>query len=69
MDPHYCDDGYIEGKKYNESLRNVFDFTITILAVLATAYLYCETIGRSAEVDKDHCSLPATISPLFCSRS
>jgi Ion transport protein len=29
-------------KKYSESPRNVFDFTITVLAVLATLYVYCE---------------------------
>lgn len=34
-------------KKYSESARNVFDFTITALAILATAYVYCESIDRS----------------------
>jgi two pore calcium channel protein len=32
----------VEGwKKYSESMRNMFDFFITLLAVLATAYVYC----------------------------
>jgi two pore calcium channel protein len=29
-------------KKYSESPRNMFDFSITMLAVFATAYVYCE---------------------------
>lgn len=29
-------------KKYSESMRNMFDFFITLLAVLATAYVYCK---------------------------
>lgn len=29
-------------KRYSESMRNMFDFLITILALLATAYVYCE---------------------------
>lgn len=29
-------------KKYSESARNMFDFSVTLLAVLATAYVYCK---------------------------
>ena len=29
-------------KRYSESMRNRFDFFVTLLAVLATAYVYCE---------------------------
>ena len=33
----------VEGwKRYSESMRNMFDFFITMLAVLATAYVYCK---------------------------
>jgi Ion transport protein len=28
-------------KRYSESARNMFDFSVTLLAVLATAYVYC----------------------------
>ena len=31
-------------KKYTESARNVFDFFITCLSVLATIYVYCELV-------------------------
>lgn len=31
-------------KKYTESPRNMFDLTITILALLATFYVYCECV-------------------------
>jgi len=33
----------VEGwKRYSESMRNIFDLFITVLAVLATAYVYCK---------------------------
>lgn len=33
----------VEGwKRYSESMRNMFDFFITVLAVLASAYVYCK---------------------------
>jgi hypothetical protein len=34
-------------KKYSESPRNMFDFTITWLAVFATLYVYCKCICTS----------------------
>ncbi len=34
----------VEGwKRYSESMRNMFDFYITILAVVASAYVYCKS--------------------------
>ena len=33
----------VEGwKRYSESPRNMFDFSITLMAVLASAYVYCK---------------------------
>jgi Ion transport protein len=32
-------------KKYSESPRNVFDFSVTLLAVSATIYVYCVSPG------------------------
>lgn len=31
-------------KKYSESARNMFDFSVTMLAVFATAYVYCKCV-------------------------
>jgi hypothetical protein len=31
-------------KKYTESGRNLYDFTITVVAIIASAYVYCEFI-------------------------
>ena len=31
-------------KKYSESGRNLYDFTITVVAVLVSIYVYCESI-------------------------
>ena len=36
-------------KRYRESARNMFDFSITLLAMLATAYVYCKS--HSVEMD------------------
>ena len=43
----------VEGwKRYSESMRNMFDFFITVLAVVASAYVYCKwySIGIITDV-------------------
>ena len=37
-------------KRYSESGRNIYDFTITVVAVLASAYVYCEFVAMIAFV-------------------
>jgi hypothetical protein len=40
----------VEGwKRYSESPRNMFDFVITLMAVLASAYVYCKFLSPTFE--------------------
>ena len=56
----------VEGwKRYSESPRNMFDFVITLLAVLATAYVYCKTHLLSHTLGESQCSLISFQSFLF----